>query len=66
MATMTRKSLSAQAATLTAELKMKCPCVNTLKELFDGIDEDVGGTRLASKVMHETGLMEQIVPLAHA
>ena len=63
---MNRKSLSAQAATLAAELKMKCPCVNKLKKLFNGTDNDVGGTRLASKVMHETGLMEQIVLLAHA
>ena len=50
--------MSAQAAALAAELKMKCPRVNMLKELFDGIDEDVRGTCLSSRVMHETGLME--------
>ena len=63
---MNRKSLSAQAAALAAELGMKCPRINTLKELFNGIDEDVRGMRLASKVMHKTGLMAQIVLLAHA
>ena len=62
----TTASLTAQAAALEAELKMTCPRVNTPKELFEGIDDDVGGRRLSSRHMHETRLMEQIVILAHA
>ena len=37
MANMIKDSLGAQAATLAAELGMKCPRVNTLKELFNGL-----------------------------
>ena len=65
MITRTTASLTTQAAALKAELKTTCPHVNMLKELFGGIDEDVAGRRLSSRHMHETGMMEQIVLLAH-
>jgi len=62
----TKKSLAAQAAAVRAELQKPYPRVNTLKGLFDGIEYDVGRERLASEHLHESGLMEQIVLLAHA
>ena len=62
----TKASLTAQGAALKAELHMTCPRVDTLKELFEGIKYDVGRERLSSTHMHKTGLMEQIVLLAHA
>ena len=62
----TKASLAAQAAALKAELQMTCPRVDTLKELFEGIKYDVGRERIASEFMHLSGLMEQIVLLAHA
>ena len=58
---MNRKSLSTQAA----ELAMKFPRVNALRELFEEIADTVGKKHLCSNVMHETGLVKQIVDLAH-
>ena len=64
---MNRKTLSAQAAALAAELAMKFLRVNTLRGgIFDEIADAVGGKRLRSNAMHETGLMKQIVYLVHA
>ena len=62
----TRASLAAQAAALKAELQKTCPRVNKLRGLFEGIEYDVGRERIASEFMHLSGLMEQIVLLAHA
>ena len=62
----TRASLAAQAAALKAELQKTYPRVNTLRGLFEGIEYNVGRERIASEFMHLSGLMEQIVLLAHA
>ena len=62
---MSRKSLSAHAAALAAKLAMKCPCINMLRGLFEEIVDAVGRKHLPSDVMHETGLMKQIMDLAH-
>ena len=61
---MNKKSLSEQAATFADELKMKCPRVNLVGELFNEIEGAVGKRCRRSSVMHETGLMEQVVKLA--
>ena len=61
---MNTKSLSKQAAALAAELKMKCPHVDLVRELFDDTEGDVGTRCLRCSVMHETGLMEQVIKLA--
>ena len=57
--------MSKQAAALAAELTMKCPCIDVVRKLFDKIAGAVWKERLKSDMMHETGLMEQIVNLAH-
>ena len=64
IANMNRKRLSAQAAALAAKLAMKCPRVNMLRGIFDEIVDAIREKHFHSEVMHETGLMKQIVDLA--
>ena len=61
---MNTKSLSEQAAALAAELKLKCPHVELVREFFDNIEGDVEPRCLRCSKMHKTGLMEQVVKLA--
>ena len=51
---MNRKGLSKQAA----ELDMKCPRIDVVRELFAEIAVAVGKEGLRFDVMHETGLMK--------
>ena len=64
LATTNTKILSGLAAAITAELAMKYPCVNTLVGFFDEITGAIRERHLRCEVMHDTGLMEQIVYLA--
>ena len=59
------RSLKEQAAALAAELKLKCPRVELVRGIFNDIEGDVGPKCLRCRKMHETGIMEQIVNLAH-
>ena len=57
-------SMRGQAAALATEFKLKCPCLEVVRDIFDDIKGDVRLKCLRPERMHETGLMDQIVKLA--
>ena len=57
--------LEAHAAALKAELAKRAPRVDTLKGILKKVERHCH-KRIASKYMHESGLMEQIVALGQA